>query len=243
MTRVEPPVSRRTTVAVVAAAVVASAAGLLVSLGAATSSGGPLLDPVLGATVVAALTLTGAVVASSRPANRVGWTMLAAGALWALGDAGVDSARAVLSGALRRRWRHLGARGGRVGRARHRVVARRPRPAALVPRRSTGRARGAGLSRASSPSWWPRRSGRSPPPTRTSSRSTAGATPSPCPTPSSRSAAVLSLGSLGGAVVVTVGSVRRSWRVGGRATPCVGSSCACSSARRRSRSSSGPWRC
>ena len=98
MTRVEPAVSRTTTVAVVTAAAIASATGLFVSLWAATSTGGSLLDPVLGAVVVASLTVTGAVVAFSRPANRVGWTMLAAGTLWAVGDAGVDAARAALVG-------------------------------------------------------------------------------------------------------------------------------------------------
>ncbi|WP_426595082.1 sensor histidine kinase [Cellulomonas sp. McL0617] len=97
MTPVEPGVSRRMTVAVVTAAVVASASGLVWSLWAAGSTDGPLLDAVLGAAVVAALTVTGAVVAFSRPANRVGWTMLAAGTLWALGDAGVDVARTAFS--------------------------------------------------------------------------------------------------------------------------------------------------
>ncbi len=87
------PLKQVATVAGVAAAVAVSAAGLATSLWIATVDHQSLLGPALSATVAAAFAVIGAVVASARPANRVGWTMLGGALLWAVGSAGVDAAQ------------------------------------------------------------------------------------------------------------------------------------------------------
>lgn len=81
----------RVTAAVVAAAVAVSLAGAAVSLWCHAADGQSLLSSALSAAVVVAFTAGGAVVASARPANPVGWLMLAGGLAWSLGNAGVDA--------------------------------------------------------------------------------------------------------------------------------------------------------
>lgn len=82
----------RVTAALVSAAVTASVAGAGVSLWVAAADGGSRVSSLLSAAVVVAFALVGAVVASARPRNAVGWLMLAGGVTWALGNAGVDAA-------------------------------------------------------------------------------------------------------------------------------------------------------
>jgi signal transduction histidine kinase len=81
-----------TTVAAIAAPVVLSLAGVGLSLWANVVDGSSMVSPALSAAVVVAFVVVGAVVASARPANRVGWVMLAGGTCWALGNAGTDLA-------------------------------------------------------------------------------------------------------------------------------------------------------
>jgi len=78
--------------AFITAAIVASLAAASVSLWVAEHDGHSLLAPGFNAAVVVAFTMVGAVVAAARPANRVGWAMLAGGLLWSLGGAAVDVA-------------------------------------------------------------------------------------------------------------------------------------------------------
>ena len=78
--------------AVITAAVVASLAAASISLWIAEDDGHSLLTPGFNAAVIVAFTIVGAVVAAARPANRVGWAMLAGGLLWSLGGAAVDLA-------------------------------------------------------------------------------------------------------------------------------------------------------
>ena len=78
--------------AVITAAIVASLAGASISLWIAEDDGHSLLTPGFNAAVIVAFTIVGAVVAAARPANRVGWAMLAGGLLWSLGGAAVDLA-------------------------------------------------------------------------------------------------------------------------------------------------------
>lgn len=92
MIAVQPGSSRTRTTAAVAAAVLAALSGAVVSLMVAAVDGGSLVSPSLSALVVFAFTAVGAVVASARPRNRIGWLLLAGGVLWALGNAGADLA-------------------------------------------------------------------------------------------------------------------------------------------------------
>ena len=70
-------------VAAVAAALAVSLAGVAVSLWAHAADGQSLLpDAALSAAVVLAFALVGALVAAARPANPVGWLMLAGAAGW-----------------------------------------------------------------------------------------------------------------------------------------------------------------
>ena len=91
MSRMRPS-SGQVAVAAVAAAVAASLAGVAVSLWAAATGGGSVLDSALSGAVVVSFAVVGAVVAAARPENRVGWLMLAGGTLWSLGQAGCDLA-------------------------------------------------------------------------------------------------------------------------------------------------------
>jgi signal transduction histidine kinase len=77
---------------VIAAAVLAALAGVTASLWAVGAEGRITLAAVLSAAVVVSFAVIGAVVASARPTNRVGWLMLAGAALWAVGNAGTDLA-------------------------------------------------------------------------------------------------------------------------------------------------------
>lgn len=88
----QPGLARNVTAAAVAAAVTASATGITVSLWVAAQDRQPMPSAGLSAAVVGAFAVTGAVVASARPGNRVGWVMLVGALLWALGNAGVDVA-------------------------------------------------------------------------------------------------------------------------------------------------------
>jgi signal transduction histidine kinase len=80
------------TAAVIAAAVLVALAGVTASLWAVTADGRMTVTAVLSAAVVVSFAVVGAVVAAARPANRVGWLMLAGAALWAVGNAGTDLA-------------------------------------------------------------------------------------------------------------------------------------------------------
>jgi len=78
--------------AAVAAAITASLAGVAISLSVHVADRQSVLSSAMSGAVVVALVLVGAVVASARPGNRVGWLMLAGGVLWALGNASADAA-------------------------------------------------------------------------------------------------------------------------------------------------------
>jgi signal transduction histidine kinase len=80
------------TAAVIAAAVLVALGGVTASLWAVGAGGRITLAAVLSAAVVVSFAVVGAVVASARPANRVGWLMLSGAALWAVGNAGTDLA-------------------------------------------------------------------------------------------------------------------------------------------------------
>ena len=80
------------TAAAIAAAVLAALAGVTASLWAVSADGHMTVAAVLSAVVVVSFAVVGAVVASARPGNRVGWLMLAGAALWAVGNAGTDLA-------------------------------------------------------------------------------------------------------------------------------------------------------
>src|ERR1700712_1909465 len=92
MTAMQPGRRRTRTVAGIAVAVLAALSGVSVSLTVAAGDGGALLPPALSALVVLAFAAVGAVVASARPANRIGWLLLTGSVLWALGNAGADAA-------------------------------------------------------------------------------------------------------------------------------------------------------
>ncbi|HEX2308552.1 MAG TPA: histidine kinase [Jatrophihabitantaceae bacterium] len=80
------------TAAVIAAAVLVALGGVTASLWAVAADGRMTLAAVLSAAVVVCFAVVGTVVALARPANRVGWLMLAGAALWAMGNAGTDLA-------------------------------------------------------------------------------------------------------------------------------------------------------
>jgi signal transduction histidine kinase len=80
------------TAAAIAAAVLVALAGVTASLWAVGADGRITLAAILSAGVVVSFAVVGAVVASARPNNRVGWLMLAGAALWAVGNAGTDLA-------------------------------------------------------------------------------------------------------------------------------------------------------
>ncbi len=83
---------RPVTVAVIAVAVAATLAGISGSLWVAAADRESPIDVAFNAAVVLAFVIVGAVVTGARPDNRIGWLMLAAGATWALGNAGTDIA-------------------------------------------------------------------------------------------------------------------------------------------------------
>ena len=72
------------------AAVTASAAGVVLSVSLDADS--RLADAVYGAAVVLAFVVIGAVVAAARPANPVGWVMVAGAVMWAVGGTATDLA-------------------------------------------------------------------------------------------------------------------------------------------------------
>jgi signal transduction histidine kinase len=74
----------------VGALVVASIAGLAASMDVTHAEGGSMVEAALGIGVVAAFSITGAVVVAARPRHLIGWLLLAGGAAWAVGNAGVD---------------------------------------------------------------------------------------------------------------------------------------------------------
>lgn len=80
------------TAAVVIAAVIAALGGVGVSLWANIADGTSMIGPAMSAAVVIAFTAVGAIVVFARPANVVGWLVLAGGVMWALGNAGADVA-------------------------------------------------------------------------------------------------------------------------------------------------------
>ena len=80
------------TAAVVTAAVIAALGGVGVSLWANAVDGTSVIGPAMSAAVVIAFTAVGAIVVFARPANVVGWLVLAGGVMWALGNAGADLA-------------------------------------------------------------------------------------------------------------------------------------------------------
>jgi signal transduction histidine kinase len=79
------------TAAAVAAAVSATLTGMGLSLWAA-QAGGSTAGAALNGAVLVAFAVVGAVVASARPENKVGWFMLLGGVFWALGNGCVDLA-------------------------------------------------------------------------------------------------------------------------------------------------------
>jgi len=79
------------TAAVVTAAVIAALGGVGVSLWANAVDGTSVIGPAMSAAVVIAFTAVGAIVVFARPANVVGWLVLAGGVMWALGNAGADA--------------------------------------------------------------------------------------------------------------------------------------------------------
>jgi signal transduction histidine kinase len=80
------------TAAVVTAAVIAALGGVGVSLRVNAADGGSMISPAMSAAVVIAFTAVGAIVVFARPANVVGWLVLAGGVMWALGGVGADAA-------------------------------------------------------------------------------------------------------------------------------------------------------
>jgi signal transduction histidine kinase len=92
MTAMAPGNRRTRTVAGVTVAVLAALSGVFVSLTVAAADGASLFSSTLSALVVLSFAAVGAVVASARPANRIGWLLLTGSVLWALGNAGVDAA-------------------------------------------------------------------------------------------------------------------------------------------------------
>lgn len=87
-----PTAHGKVTVAAIAATVTAALVGVAASLWIAVGDHQPVMTAGFNAAVVMAFAVVGAVVAGARPGNRVGWMMLAAGALWGLGSAGTDIA-------------------------------------------------------------------------------------------------------------------------------------------------------
>jgi signal transduction histidine kinase len=86
------PTRGKPTAAAVAAVVAASLTGVGVSLWARESAAGSAADSLLSGIAVIAFTVIGAVVIAARPANPLGWLLLAGGTLWSLGQAGADLA-------------------------------------------------------------------------------------------------------------------------------------------------------
>jgi len=80
------------TAAAVAVAVIAALGGVGVSLWANAADGTSMIDPAMSAAAAIAFTAAGAIVVFARPANRVGWLVMAGGVMWALGNAGADAA-------------------------------------------------------------------------------------------------------------------------------------------------------
>lgn len=90
---VERPIfSRTATVTAIAVAVAACLAGNSISIWCAVADNQSVPNAVLGAVVVTAFAVVGAVVAAARPRNPIGWLMLAGGVFWSLGSAAADLA-------------------------------------------------------------------------------------------------------------------------------------------------------
>jgi signal transduction histidine kinase len=87
-----PIFSRTATVTAIAVAVAACLAGNAVSIWWAVTDDKSIPDAVLGAVVVTAFAVVGAVVAAARPRNPIGWLMLVGGVFWSLGGAAADLA-------------------------------------------------------------------------------------------------------------------------------------------------------
>lgn len=83
--------SRAGAVVAILTAALAALLGVVISLRIDLAQGSSATAPALSALVVVAFTAAGAVVASARPGNRIGWLLLAGGTLWALGNAGADA--------------------------------------------------------------------------------------------------------------------------------------------------------
>jgi signal transduction histidine kinase len=77
---------------VISVAVLVALAGITASLSTVSADGRMTVAAVLSAAVVVSFAAVGAVVASARPGNRVGWLMLGGAVLWAVGNAGTDLA-------------------------------------------------------------------------------------------------------------------------------------------------------
>lgn len=80
-------------VTAIAVAVTGTLLGIAGTVWEAVTDGHSLLGVGFNASVVVAFAVVGAVVVGARPANRIGWLMLAAGTTWALGGAGVAMAQ------------------------------------------------------------------------------------------------------------------------------------------------------
>ena len=76
----------------VAVGLLLTATGILMSVEGGDGGGRPLLVPLLLCADFVCFAAVGAVVALARPDNRIGWMLLAGGALICLGTAGVDRA-------------------------------------------------------------------------------------------------------------------------------------------------------
>ncbi len=83
---------RRSVAVLVAVGLLLTATGILISVGAVMAADRPLLVPLLLCADFVCFAAVGAVVALARPDNRIGWMLLAGGALICLGTAGVDRA-------------------------------------------------------------------------------------------------------------------------------------------------------
>lgn len=86
------PRVRRLAPFVVAGGLVATAAAVCVSLSVGAADGSSLAEPALFGVDVLAFSVVGALVCLARPANRVGWILLAGGTLSSIGAAAIDLA-------------------------------------------------------------------------------------------------------------------------------------------------------
>ncbi len=85
-------ISRAKTVTATAVAVIATIAGQTADLVLGSANHVDVADALSSALAVATFLIVGAVLTVARPANRVGWFLLAAAGCWALGDAAIEFA-------------------------------------------------------------------------------------------------------------------------------------------------------